>query len=125
MAEETKTFAEQLKEITESERQWDYGHPLINFLRIAIRWNVYLANRGITLTPLDVAMMMIDTKMARLQNTYKYDSVLDIAGYASCIARMDEKMREHGHYGGIKDVEAMGQHEMISLLQDLEGDEDD
>ncbi len=114
------TFTERLKEITESERQRDYGHPLINFLRIAVRWNILFESRlGTLITPMDVALMMVDMKLARLQNTYTPDSVLDIAGYASCLSRMDDKMIELGFKNGVKEFSVMtldGMNKLIEVL---------
>lgn len=111
------SFYEQLRDITESERQRDYGHPLWNFIRIAIRWNIYFGSRiDMVITPVDVAMMMIDMKIARLQNTYTPDSILDVAGYASCISRMDDKLKELGYIHGVQAFEEMNVSQMQELL---------
>ena len=63
-------------------RQENYGSPESNFQRIADLWSVYL---GRSITPSDVAVMMILMKTARLMNDCKHmDSWVDIAGYAAC-----------------------------------------
>jgi len=82
--------------ITSGERRKDYGRPLINFLRIAIRWSNLL---GIYIPPPMVALMMIDMKIAREQNTHKDDNWIDILGYAATVADMDVEMRELGFDG--------------------------
>lgn len=70
------------------DRNAAYGNPEDNFRVIADFWSTYLsAARGvpIAITTLDVANMMIQTKLARLANnsTHK-DSWVDVAGYAAC-----------------------------------------
>lgn len=70
------------------ERDTHYGQPEDNFLRIARRWSVHLVNRfgvDVTLAPADVAIMMADLKLARLEKTPQHeDSWVDLAGYAAC-----------------------------------------
>ena len=68
--------------ITKGARQTNYGTPEDNFKRIADLWSVYL---GRSITPSDVAVMMILMRTARLMNDCKHmDSWVDIAGYAAC-----------------------------------------
>lgn len=75
------------------QRSKDYGHPKMNFQRIADLWNAYIkysTTPGV-LTPTDTAVMMILLKVARLQqNPTNRDSVVDIAGYAGTIERLWE-----------------------------------
>lgn len=80
-------------EITSNDRNTAYGNPEDNFQNIADRWNLFLACRfpelgprmAELLTSEDVALMMIDMKMARLStNPTHRDSLVDIAGYAAC-----------------------------------------
>ena len=73
------------------ERQVAYDKPEDNFNRICTRWNNYLSDKypGIQLEPKDVAIMMIDMKLARIQWKYSRDSTVDIAGYAHCLARIE------------------------------------
>ena len=56
------TFYETLREITEDQREVGYNHPLINFLRTAIRWSIQPKFRqaNVVITPLDVARLMVD-----------------------------------------------------------------
>lgn len=76
--------------ITSQDRNKSYGDPENNFHNIAVYWSQHLsASTGIeiTVTPNDVASMMMLMKLARLStNPTHYDSVLDIAGYAACAA---------------------------------------
>lgn len=60
----------------------DYGRPEDNFGRIAELWSDYT---GQELTAVDVAMMMILLKTARVRSDHGgADSYIDIAGYAAC-----------------------------------------
>lgn len=74
-------------------RPKSYGPPEQNFDRIAARWNVHLENRygdnpfGLDAT--DVAIMSIDLKLARLEESPDHeDSWVDAAGYAACGAEV-------------------------------------
>ncbi|MBB65725.1 MAG: hypothetical protein CMO81_11760 [Waddliaceae bacterium] len=68
------------------ERQRDYGSPKDNFNRIARRWSVLLNKE---LSAQEVALMMLDFKLARLQHNPKhFDSLVDVIGYAACLAEL-------------------------------------
>lgn len=76
-------------------RTQDYGTPENNFQTIADFWNVYLGNKSacssedITLTPIDVALMMDLLKTARLISSPDHaDSWIDKAGYSACGAEV-------------------------------------
>ena len=116
------TWLEQVEELTHSDRQRDYGVPLKNFARIAARWSVYL---NLVITPLDVAIMMVDLKIARQQQTYKEDNFLDIMGYISCIDDMNRHMIALGYGDGIRAFEHMTQLEIHALLIRLESEQND
>lgn len=64
------------------QREQDYGSPESNFEIIANLWSDYL---DAEITALDVAMMMVLLKVARIKNGGgSGDSFVDIAGYAAC-----------------------------------------
>lgn len=70
-------------------REQDYGSPESNFQLIADLWNGYLGektdNPVISVTPVDVSMMMALMKIARIRNGGgSGDSFVDLAGYAAC-----------------------------------------
>lgn len=72
------------------QRSKDYGHPRDNFKNIADLWTAYL---GWEIKPLDVGLMMVLLKVARLENgVYHRDSVIDIAGYAGTLERIFEEL---------------------------------
>jgi len=79
-------------ECTSGDRRRDYDHALPNHQRIAGYWNAHLKSVGIegVLTPADVALMMILLKVARQARTPKRDNLVDIAGYARCVAQIEE-----------------------------------
>lgn len=74
-----------------TERHTHYGTPKKNFDAIAARWNAHLVNVGEegNLTAEDVAVMLADVKLARLENDPAHlDSWADLAGYAACGAEV-------------------------------------
>src|ERR1700678_2585493 len=72
------------------DRALNYGAPEDNFKRIAELWTTWQQIKGSyfpknSYTPVDVAVMNILLKVARLANTPSHnDSWIDIAGYAAC-----------------------------------------
>jgi hypothetical protein len=75
-------------EIVTKDRATTYEEPESSFTNIAALWDAYLkAKIDPTITPADVSLMMIQLKVARLTNNPSHwDSTLDIAGYAACLA---------------------------------------
>ena len=66
-----------------------YGDVRANLARIAARWSLVV---GVPVTPEQVAVMMIDLKLARLaESPHHADSILDIAGYAELLDRLRRK----------------------------------
>ncbi|AIK67773.1 hypothetical protein PBI_EQUEMIOH13_58 [Mycobacterium phage Equemioh13] len=75
------------EEIINGQRAQDYGDALENHQRIANLWNAYLQKP--TVDHNDVAVMMILLKIARfMENGYHQDTVVDIAGYAGVLEKM-------------------------------------
>ena len=68
------------------DRRRTYGQPRDLFEGVAIRWSQVL---GITVTPGEVIACLIDLKVARLTHHPRHlDSIIDIAGYAGCLAEL-------------------------------------
>ncbi|QDP44639.1 hypothetical protein SEA_NOTHINGSPECIAL_55 [Mycobacterium phage NothingSpecial] len=75
------------EEIINGQRAKDYGDAKENHQRIADLWNAYISPD--MFTPEDVAVMMILLKIARfMENGYHEDTVVDIAGYAGVLEKM-------------------------------------
>ena len=65
------------------ERRDDYGDAADQFKAIAARWSITL---GMPVTPAQVALCMIDLKLARLTYDPRHiDSVVDVIGYAALL----------------------------------------
>lgn len=56
-----------------------YGHPADNFADIASMWSIVI---GIEITPRQVGLCMIVTKICREKTSHNLDNFIDIAGYA-------------------------------------------
>lgn len=66
-----------------ADRRRRYGDADVLFDRIARRWSLTL---GAKVTPAQVALCLIDLKMARLVHDPRHtDSLVDVAGYAACL----------------------------------------
>ena len=64
-------------------RRADYGEPEDLFANIAARWSQGL---GIRVTAAQVAVCLMDLKMARLAHDPKHlDSLVDVLGYGACL----------------------------------------
>jgi hypothetical protein len=65
------------------QRRERYGDVAESFEEIALRWSMVL---GITVTPEQVALCMVEVKMARLiRSPRDLDGRTDLAGYAACL----------------------------------------
>jgi hypothetical protein len=64
-------------------RRREYGEPVELFEHIARRWSLTL---GTKISPPQVALCLIDLKLARLARDPKHlDSQVDVAGYAAVL----------------------------------------
>ena len=88
-----QSILDEAKDITGNNRMEAYGHPKHNFEDIANFWTAYLKNkkydsRHSKLENTDVALMMVQFKIAREQSGHKRDNLVDIAGYARNVAQI-------------------------------------
>jgi hypothetical protein len=87
------------KQQTLGPRQGDYGHPFVNLgVRTASLFEAYVQGMSdpTIWTAVDVCNMMILLKVARLQQdptNPHFDSLVDIAGYASSAWRAQDSER--------------------------------
>lgn len=119
----TQRLVDQVSETTQGRRD-NYGRPLLNFLRIAALWTLYLRSSAKMLaekriTPEDVAWMMVLLKVARSTHSWMNDNVLDTMGYADCLDDMNRHMIEMGYYDGVIAIEDMTESEVMVLLEQL------
>ena len=78
---------------TIEERNREYGSVTESSTELAKRWSLTL---GIDVTPQQVMLCMIDLKLVRLkQNPKHQDSVKDVAGYAACLAELNQTEAVH------------------------------
>lgn len=89
-----ETVLEEANRIIYGDREKTYGHPSKNFEAIAYLWNGYLMalneDMNVYLSARDVAHMMILMKISREINLHSRDNVVDMAGYAGCIQKMED-----------------------------------
>ena len=121
-------WLEEAARVVRTSRRSAYGHPLLNFARIASFYNTYLDGRmktGHFLTPLDIVYMNILTKVAREKQAHKDDNVVDIIGYAATHNAIHNKMLELGYTNGSEAFTTMTRKEFDDLLVRLENLEKD
>ncbi|MBK8909259.1 MAG: hypothetical protein IPM60_15680 [Rhodospirillales bacterium] len=71
-------------------RERAYGSPVGSFTQIAARWSLTL---GVTVSPAQVALCLIDLKLARLTHDPQHlDSTVDVAGYAACLREVSREV---------------------------------
>ena len=73
-------------DLVTGDRAQDYGPATESFRRIASMWSAYL---GVTITPRQVASMMILLKVSRDANGPKHDNPVDIIGYSILMDNLD------------------------------------
>jgi hypothetical protein len=84
-------------QIVRGDREAQHGPKERNHQNIAAHWNAYLGNRlRDMLTPLDVALMMIELKIARAKaaGAGNVDNYVDMAGYAGVAGEIAMAGRE-------------------------------
>lgn len=79
------SIVEEAQAIVAGDRAADYGDVNESFARISKIWSAYA---GTTITPWDVAQMMILLKVSRAKTSRKRDTLVDIVGYAECASQL-------------------------------------
>ena len=81
MVDKRSLILEEANRCVTSDRNLKYGEPEDNFKEIADLWSAYL---GHDVTSINVAMMMVLTKVARSHSSPDLaDHYIDMAGYAA------------------------------------------
>lgn len=83
----TPSISEEAAAVVAGGRADDYGDVNESFARIAKLWSAYT---GATISPWDVAQMMILLKVSRAKTSTKRDTLVDIAGYAECAGQLKQ-----------------------------------
>jgi len=83
---EPESITDEAKAIVANDRASDYGDANESFARISKLWSAYL---GATITPWDVAQMMILLKVSQAKTSQKHDTLIDIIGYAECASKLN------------------------------------
>jgi len=87
----TQPISEEAAAVVAGDRADDYGDVNESFARIAKLWSAYT---GTTISPWDVAQMMILLKVSRAKTSTKRDTLVDIAGYAECAGQLNASMTD-------------------------------
>ena len=83
----SQSISEEAATVVAGDRADDYGDVNESFARIAKLWSTYT---GTTVSPWDVAQMMILLKVSRAKTSTKRDTLVDIAGYAECAGQLKQ-----------------------------------
>ena len=85
------SILEEAQRITDSDRPNAYAHPLDNHTRTAELWSVYF---GFPVTAEQVCFANILQKVSRSMHTITRDTLVDIAGFARNVEKVqDERAR--------------------------------
>ena len=79
---------QEAQHICDSVRGADYGHPLDDWTRTAAMWSAVL---GVPVTAEQALLCMVCVKVSRECNRPKRDNLVDIAGYAYCLERVQQR----------------------------------
>lgn len=77
------------EDLTNGARQRDYGHPLDDYRKVAGLWSIVLDT---PVSPSQAVMCMICVKLSRELNRPKRDNRVDMAGYANCLDKIEQRL---------------------------------
>ena len=83
-----KSILKEAEEIVNGERAQAYGPALPSFSNIAKGWSVIT---GSEITPQQVGLMMMWLKICRENNKHQRDNLVDAAGYAHLVQKMEDE----------------------------------
>lgn len=91
-----ENILEEAQRLITGDRNHSYDHPLDNFRRIATGWEVILNTK---VTPEQVALCMVWTKVARQVYRDKRDNLVDAAGYLGTVEMVQNEMERRNLEG--------------------------
>lgn len=96
MSTDTKqqSALEEAQAIVYGRGEADYGHPYDDYVRTSRLWEAFLGLKEGTIGPRRAAVMMVLVKCSREAHRPKRDNRVDIAGYAECVDRIDQREKE-------------------------------
>lgn len=115
-ADKETSWLDEAKKVTTDDRRKVYGHPLPNFIRIALEW---IPIFDMVVTPRQVAQAFVGAKIARDANTYKDDNWIDAIGYSNTVQMMDNRMKELGYPKGIEAFDNIDQKGLAGMLVEI------
>jgi hypothetical protein len=81
------TILAEAARLADGPRNDSYGHPREDFTRTAKIWSALL---GVEITAEQVGLCMIGVKLSRHCHAPKRDNLVDIAGYARTLEKLEE-----------------------------------
>lgn len=84
----TETACQEAHRLVFGDRGETYGHPREDFARTGKMWAAVLGVESVT--PSQVALCMMALKISRHTYQPKHDNIVDMAGYAECLYRIEE-----------------------------------
>ena len=91
MSAHLETILEEAARVVDGPREKSYGPPNRSFERIAALWSQVL---DIKVTPQQVGLCMVLLKVSRECNRHQRDNLVDIAGYARAMEKLNETAPE-------------------------------
>lgn len=89
----SETILEEAQRLIFGDRGADYGHPREDFAKTAKMWTGTLLPKlkeGQEVSAKEVGLCMMQVKISREVNKPKRDNMADAAGYAGCVAMIEE-----------------------------------
>ena len=83
--------SKQAAELVRRHRNDEYDDPTRNFQRIS---NIFFNLSGIRLTPCDIALLQVATKLGRNIHKHKDDNIIDAAGYLDIYNYLESRQNE-------------------------------
>jgi Domain of unknown function (DUF6378) len=103
MTKDNLPLLQEAHNLIHGQRQADYGSPHQNFTQIAVMWTALLATKLTKkITPVEVAFMMQQLKVARLLNQPSHhDSLVDGVAYGALAETIQQAQAAGGTLPGI------------------------